>query len=243
MAIHYTSSSKAESLLAGQNFSLDVTPITAQNATVTLLNTDCHTIYVTGTTAGLIIKLPNATNLTVGHEYWILNSSTVAFTVQWFDGTNPQIINPGSSARYKLLSIATTGGTWFNTYTSSSYLGLTYAVTTGYGGSANAGRFLEFISGNSSDVSPFIVIRNSSIVALSMGGTANVAGAPCVLGIYKNGVFTNGNEIAMVTVPIGSSSAYTTALAVPVNQGDTLTAKIASGSINKPFVTIFIAGS
>jgi ABC-type uncharacterized transport system ATPase component len=111
-----------------------------------------------------------------------------------------------------------------------------FAIIAGRSASTGAGVFLDFIAGNSSDTSPFVAIQNVNIRGLSAAGTSSTT---CVVGLYKNGNLAS--PVATVTLTAQSSN-YVNSLTVPLVAGDTISVRVVSGSILKPFVTIYFSG-
>lgn len=228
---------RAEGDLRGSGIITDVTSQATAATTTTLTNTSTHVRSFTGSTAGQIVRTPNATTLTVGQHYLIFNASTAQIIIQLFDGTLPFTLSPGGSVRMVLETNGTTAGVWRRQVSSSSPFQGTAPIMCGYGGNAVSGRFLEFITGNSSDVSPFIVIAPSTIVGMAAGCTASTT---LTASIYKNGNFVT----ALGSVSLAAqSNNYVNTLNIQVTTGDLITARISSGSGNKPLLSIYIAGS
>ena len=220
-----------------RGYATDITSVTSASQTKQLLHTDAHAVVVTGSTNGQIIILPNATTLRKGHQFWVINSATVPITVSEFGGTNAIVLFTSNSVRYILEDNITSSGVWYRAISSSSPFQGTSPLVVGYGGNAVATRYLEFVSGNSSDNSPFIIISPASIVGLSLGGIGTTT---CILSIFKNGNFIT--PIATLTVS-ASNNVYNNNLNAPLALGDLITAAITSGSINKPFAVIYMLGS
>lgn len=219
-----------------KGFATDVHVIASASQTTQLLSTDPHTHIVTGSTSGQIVKLPDATTLRVGHQHWIINSTSVQVTAKHYDNSNAITLFPSGSVLYILQNNSTQAGIWNRAIVSSSPFQGTSQVICGYGASAGAGRFLDFISGNSSDVSPFVAIVPVTVVGMSMGGVGN---STCTISLFKNGDFVN--SIAQLSTS-GNNNQYTNTLNVPISQGDLISVQVTSGSINKPFVAIYLSG-
>lgn len=215
----------------------DITTIVTANQTSQLLNTDAHAIVTTGSSTGQIVQLPNATTLRNGHQFWIINASTSLIATRQFGGSNSVNVFPSGTIRYILRDNSTTAGIWNRTISSASPFQGTAPIICGYGGNAVATRYLEFISGNASNTSPFVAVSNFTVVGLSMGGTS---ASTATVTLYKNGNFST---------PLGSLSLsannnqYNNSLNIPLSTGDLLTVAITSGSINKPMVAIYLAGN
>lgn len=91
--------------------------------TLALTTGSPYLIIFTGTTAGQIVTLPNATTIAIGYRQAIHNNSTQSITIQDASSTDVIIITTGQRAVLALQVAGTTGGTWsveFMTSTSTS---------------------------------------------------------------------------------------------------------------------------
>jgi hypothetical protein len=235
MANFITDTVQTETNLIGHGFATDITSITSSATTTQLVSTDPHTFFVTGSTTGQIMALPNATTLRNGQQYWILNASTASITCQQFGGSNAVTINPNGAIRYVLRDNSTTAGVWNRAVSSSSTFAGTAAIGCSYSANAGTGRFLEFYPSNSSDTSPFLVVTASTLVAMSIVATAS---STCTVSVYKNGSFVT--SIASLSLAAQTANSTIT-LTTPLAANDTLSVEVTSGSLNKPGVTLYIA--
>ena len=107
-----------------------------------------------------------------------------------------------------------------------------------YNGNAGAGRYLEFISGNSSDGGPFVCIYPLLIVGCSIAANASTTAS---VGVYlKVGtVYTLLTSVSLTAQTVN----YTSNLNIPMSAGDQISIKVISGSISKPFFALYIAGA
>jgi hypothetical protein len=110
-----------------------------------------------------------------------------------------------------------------------------YAMIAAYNGLAS-NKYLEFYPGQSSDVAPFPIPEPSYIRILALRSVASSTGT---VSIYKNGNFTT--PIASVALSAGQYAKVS--ITVQLNADDNLTAKVTSGSINKPALTMWIQTS
>jgi hypothetical protein len=218
-----------------RGFATDLTSITSANQTTTILSTDAYCYVVTGSTAGQIIKLPNATTLRIGHEYWLNNSSTVQITIKDYADGNAFVLAPGASAKIKLRDNSTTAGSWMRQTAIASVLTGMYPISCSYTASAGSGRYLEFWSGNPSDASPYVLITNSIIVGFSLNASADSTGT---VSVFKSTDLVN--SITSLSLSNASTN-YVANLAIILSAGDSLVVQVTSGSISKPGVAIYIS--
>jgi hypothetical protein len=108
-----------------------------------------------------------------------------------------------------------------------------YACICNYNGNANTGRYLEFYSGQSSLNSPFPIPEPSFLKTIVLSAVANSTGS---VSIYR----VSNLSIPLATISLSNSRYLKLETAVELNTDDQLVAKISSGSVNKPAVTIFI---
>jgi hypothetical protein len=72
----------SEGLLAAESLKLGITATTVSASTQVLLVGSKHTQIYTGSTAGQVVKMPDATTLLVGYSYTLINDATQNVTVQ-----------------------------------------------------------------------------------------------------------------------------------------------------------------
>ena len=111
--------------------------------TTTLTVADAKTQQFTGSSTQTLV-LPNATTLQNGTQYYVMNRSTGAVTVNMNGGTLLQTLAASSFALFTLISNGTAAGTWDSAYSSGGGSGTvtTVSVVTanGFAGTvANAG--------------------------------------------------------------------------------------------------------
>lgn len=92
---------------------LDRTIVSTINSTIVMTNTSTSQQIFTGSTAGLVMQLPNATTLRSGLFYLFWNRSTVDVTVKLNDTSTTLVtINPNKKVTIVLQDNSTTNGTW-----------------------------------------------------------------------------------------------------------------------------------
>lgn len=207
------------------------------NSTLSLTSTSEYLVAFIGSTVGQIIKLPNATTLTVGRTFQIWNNSSIIIEIQ--DGNSVVLfqLNPNQRASFILRDNSTTAGIWLREITSGSLFGGLAIVNCSYTASANVGRYLEFYPSNSSDLGPFLLITNATLLAISVVANASTTGT---VSIYKTTDLVN--SIASISLTSQTTNSITT-LNIQLTAGDKLAARVTSGSILKPGVSLYIAGA
>lgn len=101
-----------EGLLDHSAWRTGLSPVTVTASTIDLVALSPSTYYYTGTTAGQIVRFPDATTLSVGHRFEFWNAATQIVTVQSFTGTNPFSVFPNFNAHAVLLNNSTAAGVW-----------------------------------------------------------------------------------------------------------------------------------
>lgn len=83
--------------------------------TTTLTVASAYQQYFTGTTTQTVV-LPDATTLTLGHEFIVINRSTGNVTVNRNGGTLSLVVVPDGIVYFQVTNIGTAAGTWDNTF-------------------------------------------------------------------------------------------------------------------------------
>lgn len=224
-------------ILATRGFATDLTTIISSGSITQMISFDAHTYVVTGTTPGEILRLPDATTLRNGHQFWIINASTQYMTVQQFGGTESNVLSPTSTVHYVLRDNGTQAGVWSKSVSTSSLFSGATTLLGYYGGAANTGRYLEFFPGSDSLESSYLVPTPGTLIALTLGSSAATTGA---VGIFKkadlvNPILTLGLVSQMSNKVINQ--------VIPLFPEDEIVARVTSGSINKPRIAIYMAGA
>lgn len=102
----------SEGLLDFKNKRSQVAATTVSASTQTLLVGSEHIQSYTGSTASQIVKLPDATTLTVGYHYWLLNDSTVNVTIQNFAAAQIFLLEAGQRLLAVCTGTGSAAGTW-----------------------------------------------------------------------------------------------------------------------------------
>lgn len=93
---------------------------TTSASTRQLTNTSNTVQIFTGTTAGQILALPNATTLTVGMTFDVWNFSTQTISIRNFTGTELAVLKANARTVILLRTNASSAGVWALTYTLDS---------------------------------------------------------------------------------------------------------------------------
>jgi hypothetical protein len=110
-----------------------------------------------------------------------------------------------------------------------------YAAIAAYNGNAS-NRFLEFYPGQTSDTSPFPIPDSSYLRTMTLTSTAASTGT---VTIYKSTNLT----LPIATISLSGSVYVKSVFAVQLLANDKLVAKVTSGSINKPCLTLWVQTS
>jgi hypothetical protein len=98
------------------NLAQNLTSTVTAAGTLTLTAASSATQLFTGSTTHTLV-MPNATTLAVGIDYYVINRSTGAVTVQANGGGTLQVMAGNSIGWFYLLTNGTAAGTWDVTYT------------------------------------------------------------------------------------------------------------------------------
>jgi hypothetical protein len=156
--------------LQANNFIDNAVTTPTAGTTTTLTVASAKTQQFTGSSTQTVV-LPNATTLVVGHQFWIINRSSGAVTVNMNGGSLLQTLAASSFALFTLLNNGTAAGTWDAAYSSGGGSGTVTTVSVvsanGLAGTvANAG------------TTPAITLSTSVTGMLKGNGTAISAAIP-----------------------------------------------------------------
>jgi hypothetical protein len=146
------------------NVTENVATIATAGTTTTLTVASAAIQQFTGSSTQTML-LPNATSLVNGTQYFVMNRSSGAVTVQMNGGTLLQTLAASSYAIFTLINNGTAAGTWDSAYTSGGGSGTVTTVSVvsanGFAGTvANAG------------TTPAITMQTSITGVLKGNGTA-----------------------------------------------------------------------
>ena len=102
----------SEGLVDLKNFRSQVAATAVSASTQTLLVGSEHIQSYTGSTTGQVVKLPDATTLTVGYQYLLLNDASVNIALQNSAGTQLNLIEAGQRAIAVCIGTGSAAGTW-----------------------------------------------------------------------------------------------------------------------------------
>lgn len=144
--------------------------LATSGGTLTLTVVNNKTLQLTGSSTHTVV-LPNATTLQVGHQFYVMNRSSGAVTINMNGGTLLQTMAGSSFALFTLINNGTAAGVWDSAYSSGGGSGTvtTVSVVTanGFQGTvANAGS------------TPAITLQTSITGLLKGSGNALVAATP-----------------------------------------------------------------
>ena len=143
-----------------------VVAATAAATTTLAVTSEINQIF-TGTTAGQIVKLGDATTYQVGHYYFIHNASTQNITLNDNASTTLATIKPGQRANAILQNIGTAAGVWALT--------VTQIITTAAAVTQNVDQ--TNAAGTSTSLALADHIHNIPTAAPSSIGSANAQGS------------------------------------------------------------------
>lgn len=109
----YVDSAVVEGLLGHSSLNTVITPVTVASGTLNLANTSTMVQYLTGSTTGQIIKLPDATTYSsTGGRFELWNASSTIVTVK-DNGSNVLFnVNANQRALVVCVGIGAAAGTW-----------------------------------------------------------------------------------------------------------------------------------
>jgi len=217
-------------------FGTGLQTITVAAQTTQLNAYDDHAYILEGSVSGQILKLPDATTLRVGIQYWIINDSSEIVTVKRNDDSEPFVLTSGASVRLILKDNSTTAGDWNRFVASSSTFQGTAPVLCSYNGNANTGRYLEFWPGQASLKSPFTIIVDSLLLGVSLRSTASTTVTVDLVNIATSAV------IYSISLSASQTNSATN-LNIPIPAGTEVGVSVSSGSVNKPHMAYYFSAS
>ena len=142
----------------------NATSVATAGSTTTLTVASPKTTQFTGSSTQTCV-LPNATTLTVGHSFIIINRSSGAVTLNMNGGTLLQTMAASSVAIVTLMNNGTAAGTWDNIYISSGGAGTVTTVSV-----VSANGFAGTVA--NATTTPAITISTTITGVLKGNGTA-----------------------------------------------------------------------
>jgi hypothetical protein len=120
-----------EQNLSHETWRVGQTSTATSAGSLTLDIDSTSTQILTGTTAGQVVVLPDATTLQVGWTYYIINDSSQNVAVEDEGSTLLVTIAPGSRALIKCTSISSSAGTWTYSVSGRDFLKLKSGLVSG----------------------------------------------------------------------------------------------------------------
>lgn len=212
-------------ILATRGFAPELSALTTIAGTTQLLSTDPFVTYVSGSTVGHIVQLPDATTLRVGHQMVIINAASVPITTQQYGGSSPIQVSSDYLAHYYLRDNSSSAGVWHvsiveaSSSTSSSSYRLKMQSTFYYDSSThglNSGVFVT--TDRLKDVIHLCPIHFPEQITLDRIGLENTtatSGALARVGIYND---SNGLPSSLLLDAGEFSIAATGIKQVTINQ-------------------------
>jgi hypothetical protein len=206
------------------------------NSTLTLVASSSISYVFTGTTAGQILKLPDATTLVVGYRYEIWNISTQSITVKNNAASTLTTLSSGSKSVAFLQENSTSNGTWIfesdlvsgNADTKSRFM-----ASCGFDGNASTGRFLEWNSNVDSNVTGFVLPRAAIIKEISYGHQSNAA-------VTWTVETRTPTTLTTVSVLASERKKTITGLNIPIAANDEIQVRCSAGACSRPIIYIFM---
>jgi hypothetical protein len=233
----YVDNQTIEGLTSTQAYRLQITTQATAASTLTLSATSTGHQYFTGSTAGQIVKMPDATTLLTGHEYWIINDATVAISLQDNGGGSILSLDKTRRAKVVLQSNGTAAGTWLVAQVAGNTnpVGGLFIANFSSTANSNSNTFLNTFGVAASDTAPAVIPITGTVsrVTIMMSGTGT--------GTFEFRVNTSVGAAAF-TAAITSAQTATVDVSYAVTANDRINCKIASGAtgIAKPNVNIYM---
>lgn len=131
----YLDTAYIEGLAQHKSWNISVSVVTVSSGTITMTAASEAVTVFQGSTAGQIIKLPDATTFgQIGQRYQFINDSTQNVLIENNAGTSILLIQANQRANFICTSVASAAGTWSYTaeekdVSGSSYFTVTYPGT------------------------------------------------------------------------------------------------------------------
>jgi len=110
----------------------------------------------------------------------------------------------------------------------------TFPVKFEYTGNANTNRRLEYVSGESSEDSPFLIVGDGKLRAVTFGASSLATGS---IGIYANRL---GSPVLLYTASYTAQDRATyKPLDIEVLEDDEVYVKVDSGAVTKPYIVTY----
>jgi len=233
----YVDNQTIEGLTSTLAYSLQLTAQATANSTLTLAATSTGNQQFTGTTAGQIVKMPVATTLLVGHEYWFINDSNQSVTLQDNSAGAILVLEQTRRAKVVLKNNSTSAGVWIvvQVAANTNPLGGLFIAYFASTANSNSNVFLSTYNIGTSNSQPAVVPITGSVVRVTI--TLNGVGS----GTFEFRVNTSVGAAAF-SVVMSSQQTGSFSVSHEVTSGDRINCKVANGAsgIAKPLVNIYM---
>lgn len=115
-----------------------------------------------------------------------------------------------------------------------------FLILPNYGGNANVGRYLEFFTGQSSDVSPLFFTASANLLTVTLQTTA--ASATCNMGIFDLNV-SSVTPVYTVVMNNQKRVQFTGSPLATISPNSLIAIRVTSGSINTPTMQLTLSAS
>lgn len=225
-----------ESISRPSAFVATASVLSTSNSTLTL-DSSSRLLYVfTGTVAGQIVKLGNATTYNVGHKYELWNTSTQEIIIQNNSGTNIFVLAVQQKTWITLQDNSTQAGIWLieANFMGSGSGGGNALMGFGFDGNAATGRWLESLTNVASNLTGYIIAGTKTIRSISCGASSASNSYNATFTIYKNGTVLD-------TISLVNSRKNTKLnLAHILTDKDEISVQQTAGSSVRPVVSLWV---
>jgi hypothetical protein len=201
---------QAEDMTDTDKLRMGITTQATSAGTLSLTRSStCHQVF-TGTIAGQIVKLPDATTLLVGFTYFFWNESTQTIAIQNNGSTQLQIAPATFNCIVVLRDNTTANGTWLISRASpgGGGTGVTPPFLFSKSGGCAVGAYL-YVGQVVSSKTGQVIIGSNNIVKLTASNSGNLASNTVIQLQRRTGVSTFTDIVgASVTIPSGQYNAH-----------------------------------
>lgn len=165
--------------------------VTTTNSTLTCTASSRLLTFFTGTVAGQIVKLPDATTLNTGHRFEFCNESTQVISIRNNGNSVLVPLQRGQKVVTLLENNSTANGDWCFTLSTNFGVITGPTIAIGHGSTAGPGKWLEN-EGVPTNNGPIVVAGSRVLTALSASTQVN--------GTVTFTVFLNGAALETLTL-------------------------------------------
>jgi hypothetical protein len=206
--------------------------VATANSTSTLTATSRLMVIFTGTVAGQVVQLPDARTLNAGHRYEFWNTSTKQISLKDSTSTSLLVLSVAQKTWGVLQDNSTQAGVWlFEIGYISGFGGWGGCLNFGYQGTAHPDRWLEVVSNNPTDETPFVIAGVRAVRAFSISVDTVTTGT---VTLYRN-----GSVLDTISLTSSKKNSKLNLNYVLLDQ-DTLSAKVTSGDLSRPNLAVWL---